>query len=73
MLGGYNCVAFVNLKTQKILYLQLDLGRSTDKTFFRYMEFLLFFSWGPDKPKEALSVCTKELPSELDKNTVSKD
>lgn len=58
MLGGYNCVAFVNLKTQKIVYLQLDLERSTGKTFFRCIEFLLF-SWGPDKPKEALSLCVQ--------------
>lgn len=34
MLGGYNCVAFMNLKAQKIVYLQLDLERSTDKTLF---------------------------------------
>lgn len=56
MLRGCYCVAFINLKTQKIVYLQLDLEGSTGETFFTYIELLL---GGADKPKEALSLCVQ--------------
>lgn len=46
MLCGCNCIAFVNLKTPKLAYLQLDLEGSTDETFFRYIELLLFLGGG---------------------------
>lgn len=42
MLCGYNCIVFINLKTQKIVYLQLDLCFLLDKIF----ELLLFAGGG---------------------------